>query len=263
MEGPSSRHRSSTLASPITITARDRELLEFLAEHRLVLDSHVHSLLGSRSAADARLRALDRAGLVQQGTRFHGQPRSYQITRSGLDAVGSSLPRPRIDLREYKHDVGVAWLWLVARRGAFGPLRELISERALRSGDMTPEGRSRPLGVRLGGVGPRGRESLHYPDLLIVDPHGRRIALELELTPKGAGRRDRILAGYASDARIDAVLYLVEDRRIARKLEASARAVGAGELVRVQPVRFSGFSADGAPRGVSLRERTQKMELAR
>jgi len=149
-----------------------------------VLDCHVQSLLGSRNLADARLRALERVRLIRQGPRFHGQPRCYQITRAGLDLAGSSLPQPRTDLREYKHDVGVAWLWLGARRGAFGPIREVVSERALRSGDMTADGRKRPLGVRLGGVGPKGRESLHYPDLLLVDPGGRRTAVELELTPK-------------------------------------------------------------------------------
>lgn len=243
-------------ASPApTITARDSELLEFVAQHRLVLDSQVQSLLGSCQASDARLRALEKARLLKQGPRFHGQPRCYQITRAGLDVVGSSLPQPRIDLREYKHDVGVAWLWLAAGRGAFGATQELVSERALRSGDMTAGGRDRSLGVRLGGVGPKGRERLHYPDLLLVDPNRRRIAIELELTPKGIGRRERILAGYASDARIDAVLYLVEDPRIGRRIEASARAVGASELVHVQRVRVGGFSTNGAPQPAAARAR--------
>jgi hypothetical protein len=250
------RRSALTRASPApTITARDRELLEFLAQHRLVLDSHVQSLLGSRQAADARLRALETARLVKQGPRFHRQPRCYQITRPGLDVVGSRLPPPRIDLREYKHDVGVAWLWLAAGRGAFGSTQELVSERALRSGDMTAGGREPSLGVRLGGVGPRGRESLHYPDLLLIDPNGRRIAIELELTPKGIGRRERILGGYASDARIAAVLYLVEDPRIRRRIEASARAVGASQLIHVQRIRISGFSTDGAPQPAAARAR--------
>ena len=262
MDGLSDRRRDAKRAAP-TVAARDRELLGFIAQHRLVLDCHVQSLLGSRNVADARLRALERVRLIRQGPRFHGQPRCYQITRAGLDLAGSSLPQPRTDLREYKHDVGVAWLWLGARRGAFGPIREGVSERALRSGDMTADGRKRPLGVRLGGVGPKGRESLHYPDLLLVDPGGRRTAVELELTPKGIGRRERILAGYASDARIDAALYLVEDLRIGRRIEASARALGASELIQVRRVRISGFRADGAPEAGANRVRARETPARR
>jgi hypothetical protein len=259
----SANRRRGARASPTTITARDRELLEFVAEHRLVLETHLQSLLGPRYGSGSRLRALESAGLLRQGPRFHGQPRCFQITRSGLDVVGSSLPQPRTDLREYKHDVGIAWLWLAASRGAFGPVRELISERALRSRDMTPDGREQPLGVRLGLVGPNGRDSLHYPDLLLVDPQSHRIAIELELTPKGAGRRDRILAGYASDARIDAVLYLVEKSAIGRKVEASARAVGATGLIHVHRVEVIGFSADGAPEMGAQRRRARDTELTR
>jgi hypothetical protein len=248
----------------LTITAADRELLGFLAEHRLVLDSHLKSLLGSRYGSGARLRTLERAGLLRQGPRFGGQPRCFQITRPGLDVVGSRLPAPRIDLREYKHDVGVAWLWLAAGRGAFGPVQEMISERALRSRDMASDGDEPSLGVRLGLAGPEGRERLHYPDLLLVDPRGCRIAIELELTSKGVARRDRILAGYASDARIDAVLYLVEKVGIGRKVEASARAVGATARVQIHRVEVTGFSTDGARAiGGVQRRRARPTELTR
>jgi hypothetical protein len=260
----SANHGRSNRASAIAITARDRELLAFVAEHRLVLESHLKSLLGSRSGTGARLRALETAGLLKQGTRLHRLPRCYRITRRGLGLVGSRLPAPRIDLRQYKHDVGVAWLWLAASRGAFGPVRELISERSLRSRDMTPEGRERPLGVRLGGVGPNGRESLHYPDLLLVDAQGRRIAVELELSSKSSRRLDGILAGYASDGRIDAAVYLVEKAVIARKVEASARAVGAAGLTHVQRADVIGFDGDGAPvHGGMPRTRATAVELTR
>jgi hypothetical protein len=255
----SDRLSEAKRASPAPVlAARDRELLGFIAQHRLVLDCHVQSLLGSRQVSDARLRALEKARLIRQGPRFHGQPRCYQITRAGLDLTGSSLPEPRIDLREYKHDVGVAWLWLAAGAGAFGQIQAVVSERALRSGDMTADGRERPLGVRLGGVGPRGRERLHYPDLLLVDRGARRIAIELELTPKGVSRRDRILAGYAGDPRIDAALYLVEDPRIGRKVEASARALGASALIHVRRIHIAGFCADGAPEPGASRTRSRE-----
>jgi hypothetical protein len=95
-----------------------------------------------------------------------------------------------------------------------------------------------PFAARLGGVGPGGRERLHYPDLVLVGSGGTRIAVELELTPKSRTRRDRILAGYAADRRIDGVIYLVERRSVGNAIERSSVRLGLGDRVRIQPVRW-------------------------
>ncbi len=238
-------------ATRVQVTARDRLVLEFVAKHRLVLAGHVQALLGvSAPAATRRLRALAGAGLLTRETIFHGCVSCYRTTRKGLGLVGSELPTPKLDYRGYKHDVGLAWLWLAAHGGAFGPLGEVVSERQMRSRDGSERsvrsplgseagGSSRyPFGVRLGGTGPGGRPRLHYPDLLLIDDGGRRIAVELELTPKSGARREKIIRGYAADRRIDAVLYLVEDPRIARSVAATARRFGFERRLLVQPVRF-------------------------
>jgi hypothetical protein len=218
------------------LTERDRELLGFLAEHRLVLAGHVGALLGiSTDAADRRLRVLTAGGWVSRLKLFRGYPACYQITPAGLQLSDSRLRATRVDLSEYEHDVGVAWLTLAARSGTFGAVREVIAERTLRSHDGANRDRQ-PLGVRLGGIGPGGRERLHYPDLVLVTPEGRRIAIELELTSKGRTRRERILGGYGADARIDAVLYLVQDRSVGRAVQASARRLGISDRVLVQSV---------------------------
>jgi hypothetical protein len=255
------------------LTVRDRELLAFVADHRLVLASHVRQLLGiSEAAARARLGTLAEAGFLTQRTLFHQQPGCYQVTSPGLAAIGSPLPRPGLDLRCYMHDVGAAWLWLAARHGAFGQVREIISERQLRSRDGLPRaggvgdrdgllraggvgdrdglllsdarsnengGPGERLGVRLGGYGHAGREQLHYPDLLLRIPDGRRTAVELELTGKGQRRREKILFGYGADPRIDAVVYLVNRREVAERLEASAKALGVESIVHVQPFAWT------------------------
>jgi hypothetical protein len=188
---------------------------------------------------------LARAGYLTAQQAFHRRARCFQIARPGLDAIASDLrPPPRLDLRTYDHEVGGAWLWLAARTGRFGDVREVVGERRLRSLDARPERDGPPLGVRLGGTGPRGRPRIHYPDLLLVTPGGHRIALELELSSKGRVRREKILAGYGADARVDAVLYLVRDRRIGRSIQDSARRLGIGSLVHVQRVSLR---ADGAP----------------
>jgi len=236
----------------VRITDRDRELLTFTADHRLVLAEHVEVLLGvPHAAATTRLRALVRAGMLTRRSLFDRQPPCYQITRSGLAVAGSRLATPRLDLRAYDHDVGLAWLWLAARAGSFGALTEIVSERQLRSRDAARERGQPALAVRLGGVGPRGHERLHYPDLLLRTASGHRVAVELELTGKGRTRREKILAGYASDPRIDAVLYLVERKSVGLAIAASASRLGLSRLVHVQLVarRERGRGA-GASRAV-------------
>jgi hypothetical protein len=231
---------SGAPSSQVRLTPRDLELLAFAAEQRLMLADHARALLGmSADAARTRLGALARAGYLTVQQTGLGRPRCFQIARPGLDAIASDLRPPRrLDLRSYDHEAGAAWLWLAAGAGRFGPVREVVAERRLRSLDARPERDGPPLGVRLGGTGPRGQPRIHYPDLLLIAPDGRRIALELELSSKGRVRREKILAGYGADARIDAVLYLVKDRRIGRSIQESARRLGIGALVHVQRVRL-------------------------
>ncbi len=229
---------SSSLASQqVRITARDRRLLAFAAQHRLLLGDHVRVLLGiSAQSASRRLGALVRAGLLTRHRAFERERPCFQITRTGLAVAGSSLAPPRLDLRSYEHDIGLAWIWLAAQRGTLGPLKDVIAERHLRSHDARRSPAQAPLAVRLGGVGPRGRERLHYPDLLVQTASGHTVAVELELSSKGRTRRERILAGYGAEGRIDAVLYLVERESLGREIATSASKLGLSRLVHVQRV---------------------------
>jgi hypothetical protein len=170
----------------------------------------------------------------------------HLITRNGLRAIGSSLPTPRLDVHNYRHDVGLAWLWLTARHGTFGPLSEIVSERQMRSHDAVRGREAEPFAVRLGGVAARGNERLHYPDLLVRTADGRRVALELELSGKKRLRLESILAAYGADPRIADVVYLVESQALARNVERAARRVGASDLVRAQRVRLMAPSPFGA-----------------
>jgi hypothetical protein len=228
----------------IPLTAPDLELLGFLAEHRLVLADHAAVLLHrSPETARARLGRLEASDYVRSERLFRGRPPMYLIKGPGLRAIGSTLEPPRVDLRSYQHDVGVAWLWLAARDGTFGPLGEIVGERRLRSHDAargSAHGSPEPLGVRLGGFGPRGQERLHYPDLLLRAVDGRRVALELELSSKGRTRLETILLGYGADPRIDAVVYLVDKASVARSVTAAARRLGVSRRVHLQRVRFAG-----------------------
>lgn len=234
---------------------KDLELLWFLAEHRMALPGHVAALLEtSEGAARSRLARLVDAKYVRKEPLFYKRPAMHLIAPAGLAVIGSALPAPRHDVHTYEHDVGVAWLWIAARHGTFGPLREIVGERRMRSHDGARDRDSDPLAVTLGGVGSRGRESLHYPDLLLRTADGRRVALELELSSKGRGRLDKIMAGYAADPRLDAVVYLVPTASLARSVKAAARRAGISELVHIQRVRSTVHSPAAAP--ARVRERT-------
>jgi hypothetical protein len=219
-------------------TDADRALLAFAAEHRFVLCAQVALLLAvSDATAGARLRRLGRAGYLRRVRELHRGPAWHQITASGLRAVGSELPAPRgFDLATHRHDAGLAWLMLAARAGRFGDARRVVSEREMRSGDGRAPAMAPRYGVRLGGVGPGGRDRLHYPDMAIVTSTGHRVAFELELSTKEPERRERILSAYAADHRIDAVVYLVDRATVGRAIERSAARLGLRDLVSVRQV---------------------------
>lgn len=232
------------------ITDRDRRLLEFAAQHRLVLAEQLGALLGiTTDAAAARTRTLAAAGYLEADRKLHGEPSYYQVTRQGLRATGSDLPPPRrADLAAYRHDVGIGWLMLAARARVFGPWRGIIGERHMRSHDPRADPGSDPFGIRMGGPGPGGGPRLHYPDLLMTTGTGHRVAFELELTSKSRRRREDILAAYAADARISAVVYFVDDPPVGRALRSSVQRLGISSLVRVQAVRWGNEPGPGSRR---------------
>jgi hypothetical protein len=239
-------------------------LLAFIGEHRFVLPAQAQALLGGcADAASERLRELTDAGYLIEEPVLAGQPVAYRSTRLGLDLIGSELRALPISLTNYWPDVGAAWLWLAARNGAFGPMREVLAERVMRSRDA--KGHDDPFGVRLGRLGRDGRERLHYPDLLIVDRSGQRLALELEITSKPAAGRERILAGYAADPRIARVLYVVYEPHVAQALGASVSRLGISSLVAIHRVRSANGPHRGAgrARGIARDVQPRVAELAR
>jgi hypothetical protein len=234
------------------------QLLAMLAQQRVAVTIHAERWLGLGPRATAsRLARLHDAGLIGRQGIFKGQPDAIWITRQGLGAAGSTLPPPgRPDLREYRHSLGVAWLWQDAIGGAFGELAGVVSERQMRSADYAldrlPQAEralvddpALPHGIGIGTLGPDSRSYRHYPDLLLNTRGGQRIAVELELTPKSNRRLDDIMLGYASDGRIGAALYLVPDSKLADKIAAAARRAGIEDLVAIRRLGPAGIV--GAP----------------
>lgn len=235
----------------------------------MVLERQIAVLLDSPlTQVDGHLRQLTDAGYIARWSVFEGV-RCARILTPGLRLLESSVrPAQKYHLGGYRHDIGVAWLWVLAQRGAFGPLAEVIGERRLRSEAMRfPD---RPYAIRLGGYLATGREICHYPDVLLIDPRGRHVALELELSIKELPRREAILAGYGADRRLEGVVYFVERNRtgsgIGRRIQSSAAAMGASDRVHVRTVPPIGLDGNEEPeprRASRVPERAAGSEVAR
>jgi hypothetical protein len=228
----------------------DRDLLAFAAEHRFVLPGQVAWLLDvATSTAARRLRDLRATGRLRDaGQQLRHEPAAFQVTRIGLGAVACDLGAPRpIDVATYRHDVGITWLAVGAQRGVLGDVTEVVSERRMRSEDRRGDRAvdAERHGVRL-GIGERGERHLHYPDLRLVTSTGHRVAFELELSTKQPATRERILAGYAADRRVDAVIYLVNSRAAGDAITRSAARVGA-DRIQVQRFAWADGRAPGEP----------------
>ncbi len=231
-----------------SLTRADLSLLGPLAEHRLLIVPQVALLLGvSERTATRRLTRLHDAGLVLHRQIFAGAPHAARITSPGLRAIDSSLKAPNLNLNEYRHDVGVAWLWLAARcRQLRRPHRDDIRPADAVGGRRCPVlGRAGPMGIGVGLFGPHGTPQRHYPDLMLAMASGHRVGVELELTSKSVRRMDRIMWAYASDAHIDHVLYLVGNQRIAQRVTDSARRAGIGDHVHVKLLARDGIEGAG------------------
>lgn len=234
-----------------------------LASLRVATTAQLARLLEcSEAAASARLSRMKARGLVDRAPAVRDQPTTASITAAGLRALGrrSSTSELKRTLNagagaNCRHEIGVAWLWLAARAGALGNVSEILTDPELRAHDAARRGGQQPLGVGTGTFDWRGHPRRHYPDLLLTKPDGRRIAVELELTRKSAGRLAQIMRGYASDASISAVLYVVPSRALGAVISEAAARAGAADLTRVrQLTRDQGRGAPVPPRRATQRQ---------
>jgi hypothetical protein len=218
---------ASKRARGFRLTGRDLELLEFVAAHRFVLACHAQSWLGcSALVAYRRLHGLLELGLLSYRRVFDSRAGCYQVTTAGLGVIDSELPRPSVDLRTYRHDIGLVWIWLAARNETFGPCAGVLSEREMRAHDQQSEDPLARFGIVLRDWPFAGRRTVHYPDVLVLVPDGSRIAVELELTLKSRGRLAAILGAYAADLRISGVVYFTDRQPVENAVRETGEKLG-------------------------------------
>lgn len=226
------------------LTSADLSVLGPLAEHRLLIVPQLAVLLGVGAAtATRRCRRLADARLLRLERTFNRLPAAASIAAAGLQTIGSPLKPPAFNLAEYRHDVGVGWLWLAARAGRFGRPRTLLTERVMQARDDRQAGAhgAGGSGIGLGVFGADGRVRRHYPDLLIELPGGGNVAVELELTAKSSARMTAIMSAYASDARVARIVYLAGSETVARTVDRAAAAAGTADRVHIRLLAADGI----------------------
>jgi hypothetical protein len=112
-------------------------------------------------------------------------------------------------------------MWLSVQAGALGNIERSFTRREMLAADQAQAriaadaGWSEHLRAKAQHatfaipVTDGEHEAAHYPDLMLVVPHGR-IAVELALTIPGHRELERILAGYGTKPSVAVVLYLTE-----------------------------------------------------
>lgn len=207
--------------------------------------------LGAGSAR-ARLRALERAGLVRQVRLLHGAPALHLLTRGGLRAAGRGELAPvAVSAASFAHQLAVARVAVALGRehGA------VVGEGELRALERTA---GAPVASAEVGHAADGSVALHRPDL-VCWPDGRPVAVEVELTVKAPRRLRLILRGWARSRRVAGVAYYASPHA-ARAVAAAVHSEQAGDRVAVLGLEDAGplpaFDRrvlSQAPRSVVLR----------
>lgn len=187
------------------ISKRDLEVLEFVARFGVVSRSAVATWARTGSSATrSRERRLRDAGLIEVRAGVWGEGKLLSCTRRGLAVSGrGELSPARFSLASVGHESAVAELAALFERDG----ERLLSEREILARER--EAGERRFSAKLES----GR--FHRADLIRTDREGLPEAIEVELTPKGAERLDRLLRAWRRavvEKRLSGVAYICPPR---------------------------------------------------
>ena len=184
-----------------------------------------------RSLAYLRLTELVQDGMLAQHRILHNRPALYVATKRGLRRHGLvGLGPCRVSAARFEHTWQIADA-AVALAANLSDWR-LLSEREI----LWHERQRRKLlaSVRVGSRG-AGIAALHRPDLALLSPRGRVVAIEIELTAKEPPRLAAICSGWARARHVDAVYYLASPTA-ARAVSRAAKKTRAEDRLRILPL---------------------------
>jgi hypothetical protein len=188
--------------------ARDAEVLAWVGRFRFVTAQALAARFGvSWQQANARVRRLERLGLLG-GEREHvSQPRAVFLTGRGHELLG--WPRRRAPRAQVQREHEAAIVWLVTELERADSRAQVLTERECRRLDEADE---RRYSVE---VADRRRR---WPDIVIETERGTR-AIEIEFAPKGSDRLRRIVMAYAI-SEYEQTLFLVKSAALGRRIQS-------------------------------------------
>lgn len=183
-----------------------------------------------RTAAYRRVASCAQAGLLERLCLLQGEPSLLRATRAGLRYAGLGLKVAAVSPASVDHWLRCASMALLLGERYGKP--SILSERELRLAEQV-EGRE-IFSARLGEL-PNGAPRLHRPDLAILGEDGP-VAVEVELTPKGPRRLERLIRAWRRASWVAEVHYYCEPGITRRAVGRAVEKVGAEERVRVLEV---------------------------
>jgi hypothetical protein len=214
-------------------TEKDAEIVDWIGRVGAAGAEHVMGRFEmSRSCAYEHLSRLVWDGLLEQKVLLYRKPGLYVATVEGLRRCGlERLVTYRVSSGGFEHAQEVASAAVALHAGL--PGWELLSERELR----VEEGDRAELvaSARLGEL-PGGRPALHRPDLALISPEGRTLAVEIELSIKAPRRLGAICRAWARARHVSHVYYLA-DAAPARAVSRAIAETRAGDRITVFPLQ--------------------------
>lgn len=190
-------------------TDRDAQIVDWLGRIGAAGAQHVAERFDVNiPVAYKRLRSLAVDGLLQRQMILYGRPGMYVATRRGLRWQGlSRLGVFRgVSPGGYEHAWQVSTVAVALHRML--PAWRIVGEREIKALEI--DDGYLFASVRTGSTG--SNLAVHRPDLAVVSPSGRVIAVEVELSAKERPRLTVICRGYARARHLDHVYYLAAPR---------------------------------------------------
>jgi hypothetical protein len=213
------------------LTDRDRRIVEWIGRVGAASAVDVMARFGvGRSQTYERLRALVGEDLLTSDRLVHGIPTLYTATRDGLAWAGlHELDVCRVSVALTRHWALCARLAVVLER--IEPGCSVWAERELRAAEVNA-GRA-IASAQLGRL-PDGRARLRRPDLVLVPGgRGRRpVAVEVELSVKGARRLEAICRAWARCRLVESVRYYATPLA-AHAVARAVDRIGAADVIEI------------------------------
>jgi hypothetical protein len=180
-----------------------------------------------RTVCYRRLWALVDHGLLLRQRLVYGQPALYTATRDGLAWAGIPQLEPaRLGVSTTRHWATCAGLAVQLERAEHV---EVWGEPRLRAAELEAD---RPIASAQLGSLPDGRPRLRRPDLVLFPDAALPVAVEVELSVKGARRLEAIWRAWARCRIVSEVRYYAP-AHVARAVSRAVSGVHAEDAIRI------------------------------